>query len=482
MKRALRMTRKRFAAGCFTLLLAAGLLGALWFSRPPYEMPATPPPALWRGFSYDGVYTLSVDPPTALRDAPMTIRAAGFQPAQPVTLRAAVTDANGLAWESFATFKADDRGVVDPASASPLYGTYTQSDAMGLFWSMLPVGERKPQAEMFSWPSLDPIVITISAEADGKTLSSVTVERLPVLDATRVTRQPLDADGLVGTLFYPNDGQPHPAILVLGGSEGGLDESRAALLASHGYAALALAYFGVDPLPAQLMDIPLEYFESALAWLKQQPAVDVECLAVVGGSKGGELALLLAATYPADIKAVVAYVPSGVVWQGIPRGFRSTAPSSSWTQGGQPLPFVNVRFQLDNFSDIGNGIAMRTAYERGLDDAAAVEAATIPVEKINGPVLLISGADDQLWPSTTLADRVIAQLEASQHPFAHEHLSYEGAGHLIGIPYFPSITTQAAGLNMGGNAEANAAASADAWPKVLKFLAENLRQEAGTCK
>lgn len=43
-------------------------------------------------------------------------------------------------------------------------------------------------------------------------------------------------------------------------------------------------------------------------------------------------------------------------------------------------------------------------YERALEDKAA---ASIAVEKINGPAMVISGTDDQLWPSTRLSEMVV---------------------------------------------------------------------------
>ena len=55
---------------------------------------------------------------------------------------------------------------------------------------------------------------------------------------------------------------------VLGGSGGGLPQGLAALLASHGYVALALAYFSYEHLPAELVSIPLEYFETGMRWLQ----------------------------------------------------------------------------------------------------------------------------------------------------------------------------------------------------------------------
>jgi pimeloyl-ACP methyl ester carboxylesterase len=106
-------------------------------------------------------------------------------------------------------------------------------------------------------------------------------------------------------------------VLVLAGSEGGLHESTAALLASHGQALLALTYFRAPGLPRQLTGIPLEYFARAIAWLRTQPEADSDRILVVGHSRGGELALLLGATYPAAVNGVIALVPSSKVEAGL---------------------------------------------------------------------------------------------------------------------------------------------------------------------
>ena len=84
---------------------------------------------------------------------------------------------------------------------------------------------------------------------------------------------------------------------------------------------------------------------------------------------------------------------------------------------------------------------MQILYERSLDEDA-VAAGSIAEEKIEGPVLLISGTDDQVWPSTRLSEMVIERLEEHNHPFRYEHLRYEDAGRLT-IPNFtPYVNTK----------------------------------------
>lgn len=289
---------------------------------------------------------------------------------------------------------------------------------------------------------------------------------------------------MVGALYRPSAPGPRPAVLALGGAGGGLSEGGAETLASGGFAALALAYFGTDPLPRELVEIPLEYFERAIAWLRAQPEVNAGRVAVVGNSKGGELALLLGATYPQDVKAVVGYAPSGVVWQGIPldREVYHGGPRSPWSFRGEPVPFAKLSrpsgSELARATEAffeGQPISGRALYERALDDEAAVKGASIAVEKIDGPVLLISGTDDRLWPSTRLSEMVIGRLKAHGRPFPSEHLRYEGAGHMIAPPGYEPEPSWTGRFELGGSREANEFANADSWPRVLGFLKEHLK-------
>jgi dienelactone hydrolase len=260
----------------------------------------------------------------------------------------------------------------------------------------------------------------------------------------------------------------------------------AALLASHGYAALALAYFAVESLPPTLGEIPLEYFETAIDWVCAQPAVDNDRVAVMGTSRGGELALLVGATF-SQVRAVVGYVPSGVMWAGFP-ATPADGPCAAWTYRGEPLPFLwapvpeEVRAEIQRSREAGTPIVYTPSFLSQLADTAAAERATIPVEKINGSILLISGEDDLLWPGTRFSEMVMERLAKHAHPYPFRHLHYPGAGHLIGSPYFP--TTVDHGYNpsgkvviaYGGTAQGTAHAQRDSWPKMLDFLAASLHR------
>lgn len=429
------------------------------------------------------VVHLEVLPRRATIDTPVRVLLRGLLPGQEVTLRATMTDHAGVPWASDATFAAGADGVVDPSIQAPLGGSYQGVDPMGLFWSMRPTGDT-PEPALFAVLTEAPLTAVLAAEVMGEVAASAALERLIVADGLQ--GQDVRERGLIGRLYQPARGGPHPAVVVVGGSAAGLGWAAyvAPLLARHGHAVLALAYFGVDPLPRELIQVPLEYFDTAFDWLAARPGVRGDRLAVVGGSKGGELALLLGATFP-RVRAVVAFVPSHVVHGGI--GQAPGARESSWSLGGRPLPFV-PRAPLDLSGQQGRSadapLALRSSYVAALADAAAVERAAIPVERIRGGVLLVSGTEDGFWPSSEMAEQVIKRLAAHRHPYPFRHLAYAGAGHLAGgVPYLPRTVTVARHalrglyLSFGGSPAATGASCADAWPRMVHFLDEQLKRE-----
>jgi hypothetical protein len=69
-----------------------------------------------------------------------------------------------------------------------------------------------------------------------------------------------------------------------------------------------------------------------------------------------------------------------------------------------------------------------------LQDKKLAERATIAVEKINGPIMMISGKDDKLWPASDLAEFAVQRLKVKCFKNAVHHLAYAGAGQGAGKP------------------------------------------------
>ncbi|MBG0826015.1 acyl-CoA thioesterase/BAAT N-terminal domain-containing protein [Planomonospora sp. ID91781] len=425
-----------------------------------------------------------VDPPEPTVDTPLRIRLTGLPPGGLVTVRARQHDPSGRRLAAHATYPADRRGEIDLSSQAPLSGTYDGADPMGLIWSMSDQdgtpGPRVPEPE-----SLAPVTVTLTVEAGAETggerLAETAFDRLRLPPAVRRTE--VRDHGLVGTLFHPGEGGPWPGVILLGGSEGGLHELDAALMAGHGFAVLALAYFGVEHLPPELVDIPLEYFGTAVSFLQGLRQVRAEAIGVIGASRGGEAALLVAATFP-QVSAVVCTVGSGVVTQGI--SFRPTLPETlenarpSWTREGEPLPFlphtITPEFRRQIAED--EPVLLGPTFRPDLAGPDLLAAATIPVERIRGPILFLTAGDDHCWPSRELSGVAMARLDDP----AYRHVHYPQAGHLIAPPPFTPTTAlvvpgPGARFSMGGTPKANAAARADAWRQSLRFFAEHLSAE-----
>ena len=270
----------------------------------------------------------------------------------------------------------------------------------------------------------------------------------------------ITADGLVAN-YYPGSKMAGPAILLLGGSEGGIGGGaarQAHALVAHGFVVLQLAYFGAPGLPATLNLVPLEYFQRALAWLRHQPEVDGRSIGIIGASKGAEAALLVASRDPA-VRAVVAGVPSSAVWPGI--DFSGGHVSSSWSEKGKPLAYL----------DYGGtpGASMRAAYAAGLTTLAEHPKAAIPVEYIHASVLLVCGRDDQLWPSCPMSEMIAARIHAKGRSVSA--LEHDDAGHAaFGPPVDPATPAYASLGSLGGSPAGNNAARTADWPTILAFL------------
>ena len=396
--------------------------------------------------------TIEVSPSRVMADECASIRAAGLKPNERMAIRAELVDGADVPWASQAEFVANSEGRIDTSKQPAVAGSYWDVSPMGLIWSMMPSSRKTSRYQPprgFGAQTIEFRLMRGSTQ-----LASARMEQVPMAEG--VERVSLHDGALRGTLYLPPGKERHPGVLVLGGSEGGLPSRRAAWLASHGFAALALGYFRYDDLPKELAGIPLEYFGQALNWMALRPEIIRDRIAVMGTSRGAELALQLGSMFPA-IKAVVAYVPANVRY---PACCGFTSVPYAWTWEGRGLAFQPLR--------------------RGFGPATALLAA-IKVEQTQGPILLISGKEDHVWNSGSMADSIVARLKQSQFAYNVEHLKYARAGHGAGrpeiVPAWQGLIrnpTSGRDVDIGGTPRGNAESSLDAIPKVIDFLRQSL--------
>lgn len=374
----------------------------------------------------------------------------GFEPNATVTLTASARDGNDRSWRSEATFEANDDGQVTLADTAPVAGTYDAADPMGPFWSMQLYD---PGPEWLYLPD-SPLSVTLTASIDGERRAETEVVRRAAAEG--VAERSVDTDistpggghsRLVGRLYEPPGEGPRPGVLLLHGSGGSIRSGFGRLLASRGYTTFAIKYVGGPDQPDVVSRVPLEYFAAGIDWLTGRDSVADGGIGVLGFSRGGELALLLGTRHEA-VTNVVSYVGSGLV-------VSNTDGDPSWTVEGEPIPYVEVDFRNVHFRPV------LEAMENASDDEVA--EATIPVENVGGPTLLVSGERDQVWSSTALSKLAADRLERHDYAHRYDHRAYESAGHAIRIPNVPTAIG-------GGTTAGYARAAADAWPRTLRYL------------
>ncbi|XP_070375213.1 bile acid-CoA:amino acid N-acyltransferase-like isoform X1 [Equus asinus] len=410
---------------------------------------------------------LTATPASALVDEPVHIRATGLTPFQIVLLQASLEDEMGNMFHSQAYYRANEVGEVDLEHASSLGGDYVGVHPMGLFWSLKPekILTRLLKRDVMNSPfrvqlKLYNSNVILINKATAAPIVSLTLERWYV--APGVTRIQVREGRLRGALFLPPGEGRFPGVIDLFGSIGGLIEFRASLLASHGFAALALAYCDYEDLPCPLEKVDLEYFEEAANFLLRHPKVFGPGIGVVSICKGAEIGLSMA-IHLKQVRATVLINGPNFIFD---------APQVYRGQIYQPLPHSP---QLLSISALG-------LFEfRHIFEEARVEAnqtSFLPIEKAQGHFLFIVGEEDKNINSKAHAEQATEQLRRNGKN-NWTLLSYPGAGHLIYPPYSPLCCASKLSnfhffIHWGGEVIPHAAAQEHSWKEIQKFLRKHL--------
>ncbi|MBB4807133.1 dipeptidyl aminopeptidase/acylaminoacyl peptidase [Chryseobacterium defluvii] len=229
----------------------------------------------------------------------------------------------------------------------------------------------------------------------------------------------------VESILYLGKGKNQPLIVGLGGSEGGnawagdyWKKTRDQFI-EKGYAFLALGYFKAEGTPEILDKIEIEDVYNAIEEGSKNKQVNKQKIAIIGGSRGADLALLLGSYYE-NIRCVVSIVGSNVVFPGHTDHFSTPC----WTFQRKELSFVPVNDEAVPFLMKRD---LRGAFESMLKDSIAAEKAIIKIENIKGPVLFLSATKDEICPSTPMAETMMERLKNKQFKFNYEHKVFEGS-------------------------------------------------------
>ncbi|XP_039392511.1 acyl-coenzyme A thioesterase 1-like isoform X2 [Mauremys reevesii] len=357
----------------------------------------------------------------SLFDEPLAIAVQGLCPQQAVTLRLSLQDEAGELFQSCARYQAESSGVLDLTSSPALPGgSFSGLEPMGLLWSLQP---QKPFRRLVKRDVQSPFCLELEVfEGHGplpsRLLARGAHERGFLRDGVR---RILVREGRIrATLFLPPEDGPFPGIIDIYGTGGGLPEYRASLLANHGFATLALAYYSYEDLPKDMKEFHLEYFEEAVNYMLQHSQVKGPGIGLLGISKGGDLCISMASflkgiTATVTINGSVANVAAVLHYKDI------TIP---------PLGINQKRIKIDK-SGIADIVDVLNNPLEGPD-----RQSFIPLEKAEGHFLFIVGKDDHNWKSEFFATEASNRLQAhgKEKP---EIVCYPGAGHYIEPPFYP---------------------------------------------
>ncbi|XP_039616991.1 bile acid-CoA:amino acid N-acyltransferase-like isoform X2 [Polypterus senegalus] len=367
---------------------------------------------------------ITVQPTRGLVDEMFYIAVSNISPHQEVTIRSFLQSDDKDFWHAYAYYVSDNSGVVNVAEDNSLGGSYTGREPTGLIWSLKPVPGGRTALRLRKTEIFTPFVINISVykghiKGDFKeetALACAVMERWYVTPG--VSRIEVKENGIYGALFLPPGPGPFPGLLDLWGGGGGLVEYRSALLASHGYATLALEYLSSK---TEFSKIGEKYFEAAFGYLESHPQVTREHVGIFGLCFGASVTLSVAANEnKINPKCLVCVSGTHVIRIGesIDKAFADLKLNEEKT-----------RF------DENNHIIWREL---------ALPIPTDPNKKVNVgnlkcPLLLIAGSDDQNWPTPESAEDIEKMMKEAGNGHLLTKIIYPKTGHLIEPPYSPHI-------------------------------------------
>ncbi|XP_059165411.1 bile acid-CoA:amino acid N-acyltransferase-like [Physella acuta] len=407
-----------------------------------------------------------------LIDEKVKIEVTGLGSGQKVTIQACFSEGDKT-FGSCGHYVADQNGNVDTFRDICLGGTYSGLNPMGLFTSASTTPGIKP-GRLIKSDVMTPYEVTLAVHDGFIKFNQLSwSDQLPCLvscvllrsyTAPGVRRFPVRENGIYGTLFVPPGEGPFPGVIDVFGMGGASNiEFRSALLASHGIASFALAYYGLPGLPQNEQQLDFTYFLKAFDWLASNSLIDSKNLGGISTCVGGGYVRLIASRRPA-MKCFVT-INSGVKIFGRKQTVEGVTVTTSSTKNIDDVKIVDDCFVFSYMYQLED-------VTLGDDDVKGW---------VNGAkVLAIHGLDDQCVNPImldVLENNVPEDLREN-----YTFLRYPGAGHLLEPPYAPLCKVSYNKMFdikclWGGDDVSHSIAQEDSWPRILEFLKRNLQSK-----
>ena len=398
-----------------------------------------------------------------------------------VKISLTMTDSAGAAWGSENTYVADGNGVVDTRQVAPTHGSYNDVDPNGPYWSMTPGGSTTPLAFM---PTVSDVEYQIHATTDTAK-ADITLTRGYLANTTS---REINGQGFHATIYTPHEPNGAAVLVVPGTTGRAVAAPTAALLASHGYRTMVIAYAIEEGLSPGVEEIPIEILVTAVDLLLQDTHIETDNVAMIGYSVGTQGVLAALAYTDLKIGAAIVVSPSSCIWQAIGAGGRPPE-KSSWTLAGKPLTWLKMKSerllsQLVLNATIGrvfprksppSALDLIKSYGPAIADEAAYEAAAIAVEDISCPLLMLASTDDHMWPSVEMVTRMRKRREKAGRASADVYKTFKGAGHFLRLPVMPTTIGWTNDWIVGGQPKETAQANVQSWADIQDFLRHTIR-------
>ena len=255
----------------------------------------------------------------------------------------------------------------------------------------------------------------------------------------RLKQYSVEQDGFCG-LFSPIERNRNAAVIVL---EDGHPDSYVVKTAMKWLNRSGVSAMGVGPEKYMkgVHNWPLENVENAVKLLRSQ---GYDKVGVIGSSFGSNMALSAAARIP-EITLTIALTPMDWVYWGIFNDKvdgtmeRPADGESAFSWRGKPLPYMPSPYKHPDYWNMfkkegkqrGMLLAALSLHNLAEERHPVTESERIPVEKINGYLILAGAKDDVAWNTCRGISRMKKKIEESENSCKLEVLIYDHCGHFI---------------------------------------------------